>query len=85
MKIKTLLASAAVSGLVLAQPAAAATRSYESLPSTGAQATAAAQRVSSIASEAEELAGILPIWLIVPLIGSVAAFNAFVVDGKSPG
>jgi hypothetical protein len=56
MKTKALLASLAVSSLVLAQPAAAATRSYESMPAAGVQASAAVDRTGAAIGENEKFA-----------------------------
>jgi len=83
MKTKTLLGALAVSSLVLAQPAAAATRSYESLPKAGASTPA--ERVASVTGQSEAAVGALPIWLIILVFGSFAAFIAAISDNKSPG
>jgi hypothetical protein len=63
--MKKLVASLAVASLVVAQPLAAATRSSESLPSSGVQS---AERVGSIAGEAEAVRG-KPIFVIALVFG----------------
>ena len=84
MNKKTLLATLAVSALVLSQPAAAATRSFESVPAQGAKSAVAAERLGSITSESEEVAG-RNIWLILVVFGIVAAIIAATTGSKSPG
>ena len=84
MKMRAFIAAVAVSTLALAQPAAAATRSFESLPKSGVEA-APAERVASITDQAEANGGALPIWLIILIFGSVAAFIALITGDKSPG
>ena len=76
MKTKTFLATVAVLGLAIAQPAAAATRSYESLPAKGVQ-SADVQRTSAAVAESEATSGENNLWMI---------FIAVVTGGnKSPG
>jgi len=84
MKTKTLLAALAVSGLALAQPAAAATRSFESLPKAGAPVDSAA-RVATVTGESETLVGGLPIWLIFLVFAAFTAAVAASTGDKSPG
>lgn len=83
MKSKALLASLAVSSLVLAQPVAAATRSYESIPANGVQAPAAAvERAGAPVGESEELGGI---WLVFVALGLAALLVILLTGDKSPG
>jgi len=82
MKTKTFFASLAVAGLLMAQPLAAATRSYESLPAHGVQSAQAADRVGSIGTEAEALKG-SPIALIGILF--VVLAGLLVLAGNSGG
>ncbi|MEO6386801.1 MAG: hypothetical protein ABIT16_06540 [Croceibacterium sp.] len=82
--MKTLLATVAASGLALAQPAAAATRSYESLPQAGAQ-VAPADRIGTPVDEAEANGRGLPIWVILLIFAAVAAAIAASTGSKSPG
>jgi hypothetical protein len=84
MKTKTILASMAVASLAMAQPVSAATRSVDSLPRTGVQSTAAAERVGSIGEEADELRG-RPLLLILLIGGALAALILALSGGKSPG
>jgi hypothetical protein len=71
MKTKTLIASFAVASLAVAQPAAAATRSFESLPSNGLQ-TADAERTASPLADAEAVRG-KPVIVILLVAGVLAA------------
>ena len=95
---RTALASLSLATLLMAQSAYAATRSFESLPSSGAQAIASVERIgspigssSALANEDDDDGA-----LIVLIFGSVAAFIAFLEavgaidifgdgDGDSPG
>lgn len=86
MKTRTLIASLAVASLAVAHPAAAATRSYESIPANGVQTAAPADRAGSILGEAEEGRGkpifvIGAVFLVLALILILAAGSG----GKSPG
>ena len=85
MRTKTLLASLAVASLALAQPVSAATRSFQSLPESGAQSARAADRTGAYADESDELRG-RPILAIVLVFGAVAALILAVSGGNmSPG
>jgi hypothetical protein len=84
MKTKTLLASMAVASLAFAQPVSAATRSSDSLPRSGVQSTAAAERIGSLEDEAEDLTG-RPLLLILLLFGTIAALVFALSGSKSPG
>ena len=85
MKMKTLLASLALASLVAAQPASAATRSSDSLPRTGVQATATADRAGSLSSDSEELVGTSAIWIIVLIAALLGVLVAASSGSKSPG
>jgi hypothetical protein len=85
MKMKTLLAALAVSSLALAQPAAAATRSSDSLPKNGVQASISTDRVGAITEETDSIRRGTPILLIILLFGSVAALVALLTGHKSAG
>jgi len=82
MKTKTFVASLAVAGLIVAQPLAAATRSYESLPAHGVQSAQPADRVGSIGTEADALTG-SPVLVIVLIAGVLAAL--LLVAGSGSG
>lgn len=89
MKTKTLIASLAVASLAVSQPLAAATRSYESVPSQGVQAAAPADRAGSIGAEAEAMRG-SPMIVILLVFGLLAALLAVSSGsgnntGRSPG
>ena len=84
MRTKTLLASMAVASLAVAQPLAAATRSADSLPQSGVQSTAAADRTGSIHGEAEDVRG-RPILAILLVAGLLAALIVALSGSKSPG
>ncbi len=75
MKTKTLLASLAMAGLVIAQPASAATRSIDSVDS--------AERISSPLGESEELGG-SPFLLILVVFLAVAGLGVLMSDGDDP-
>ena len=83
--MKKLVASLAVATLVVAQPAAAATRSAESLPSHGLQSTQAAERTGAITAENEDLKG-SPIIVIGLVFLILAALLLLAGSGSdSPG
>lgn len=89
MKTKTLIASLAVASLALSQPVAAATRSYDSLPSQGVQSSVPADRAGSIAGETEAMRG-SPMIIILLVFGVLAALLALSSGGgnntgRSPG
>lgn len=84
MKTKTLLAALAVSSLVLAQPAAAATRSYDSLPKSGVQATTTSpDRVGADVGETDDLNSTMTIFVIILLFAGVGGLIA-ATTGESP-
>ncbi len=86
MKTKSILASLAAAGVVLAQPAAAATRSYESVPAAG---LTVADRADSIGADSEALRGksILPIVLVFAILAALLALAGSGSNGpgRSPG
>ena len=84
MKTKTLLASLAVTSLAVAQPAAAATRSYESIPATGVQAPAAAERAGTAIGESEEFTR-GGVWMVFVVLGLAALLVLLATGKKSPG
>ena len=84
MKTKTLFASMALASLALAQPASAATRSSDSLPQRGVQATQSVERVGAIADEAEDLRGRRAL-VIILIAAVIAALILAATGGKSPG
>ena len=84
MKTKTLLASMALASLALAQPLSAATRSSDSLPQRGVQATQSVERVGSLADEAEDVRG-RPAVIIIIIAAIIAALILATTGGKSPG
>lgn len=89
MKMKTLIASLAVASLAVSQPAAAATRSFESVPANGVQTAAPADRAGSIGSESEALKG-SPLIIILLVFGVLAALlgassGSGGPTGRSPG
>ena len=73
MKTKTLLASLALAGLVMAQPVSAASRSIGSLD--------AAERIGSPADEAESLRG-SPLLIILLLFLTFGGIVVLVSDGE---
>ncbi len=85
MKTKVLLASLAVSGLALAQPAAAATRSFESIPAAGVQTPTAAERTGAAIEESDELRGRRGIWAVFVALGLAALLVILLTGEKSPG
>ena len=82
MKTKALLISLAGSSLCMVQPAAAATRSYESIPINGVQAPAAVERAGAPVGESEELGGI---WMVFVALGLAALLLILLSGEKSPG
>jgi hypothetical protein len=85
MKTKTLLASIAVAGLVVAQPVSAATRSADSVPQTGVQSADAADRIGSITGESEDAIRGRPLLILLLLFGGLAALLLALSGGKSNG
>lgn len=84
MKCGTVLASLSAATLLLAQPAAAATRSASSLPDVGAKVSAVDARVGSPVREGDEVAaGSASFLLLVALIGFAAALLFVVADEDS--
>ena len=83
MKTKTIIASLAVSALAFAQPAAAATRSYESIPASGVKASSPA-RAGAAVGEAESLRG-APVVPIVITFAVLALLILLISDDKSKG
>lgn len=83
MKLGTALAMISASALVLAQPAAAATRSASSLPSQSAKVTAVDARIGSTVARSEAAVG-SPIFLwLVGLIGFAAALALVTTGGNN--
>jgi len=92
---KTAMASLALATLMMGQSAYAATRSFESLPSSGVQAPASVERAAAAFGAGEQLGDDSDgLSLIILLFGSVAAFIAFleaigaidiIGDDDSPG
>ena len=82
MKLGTVLASISAATLLLAQPAAAATRSASSLPAAGVKASAIDARVGSQMGHGEELAGSSMI-LYLALLAAAAALIFVVADEDS--
>ena len=81
MKLGTVLASVSAGILVMAQPAAASTRSVDSLPSYSAQPVQSVGRVGSPVSQSEDLVfGTALFWLVVGLIGLAAALLLVIDD-----
>ena len=68
MKLGTVLASLSAATLLLAQPAAAATRSASSLPQPGARVEAVDARVGSPVRASERIAGNTELLLLLALI-----------------
>jgi hypothetical protein len=75
MKTKTLLASLALAGLVIAQPASATSRSIDS--------QAAAERIGSPTGESENLRG-RPLLFIVLVFLAVGGLVLLLSDGEDP-
>ena len=78
MKLKNALACVALASFALAQPVAAATRSYESLPQSGIQQPlAGSDRAASPLQDAEAVHGGIGAGLLILLIaGGIAALIA---------
>jgi hypothetical protein len=76
--VKNVLATVAVASFALAQPAAAATRSYQSLPQSGIQQPVAAERSAAAVADSEAFRGGLGNGLVIILIfgALLAAFAA---------
>jgi hypothetical protein len=84
MKLGTVLASLSAATLLLAQPAAAATRSASSLPQPGAKIEAVDARVGSpIGARQNVAAGSAQFLWLVALIGFAAALIFVVADEDS--
>lgn len=82
MKCATVLASISAATLLLAQPAAAATRSASSLPGAGVKVSAIDARVGTPFGQADQVAGGSEnILLLLGLLGA-AAFLALVVANE---
>ena len=85
MKLGTLLASLSAATLVLAQPAAAATRSASSLPQPGAKVEAVDARLGSPLGTSERIAGNTEVLMLLALILLGAAVIIFSGDdGPDP-
>ena len=85
MKLGTLLASLSAATLVLAQPAAAATRSASSLPQPGARVEAVDARLGSPVRASERIAGNTEVVMLLALILLGAALVIFGGDdGPDP-
>jgi len=83
--LKNVFATTACACLVLAQPAAAATRSAASLPASGMQLKQVS-RVGSATAKAEELEGLSPLMIILFLSFLVIGGVLIADDGNdSPG
>jgi hypothetical protein len=75
--IRNTLAIAAIASFALAQPAAAATRSYESLPHSGVQKSVTADRQAAAIGTAEQLNGHpLNALIIIAVFGGLLALFA---------
>lgn len=83
MKCGTVLASLSAATLLLAQPAAAATRSASSLPEVGAKVSAVDARVGSPVREGEGAVGGGSAVLYLALLAAAAALVFFVLDEDS--
>ena len=84
MKTKTILASIAMAGLALAQPAAAATRSFESLPATGLE-LGSVERSGSLMGEEEGIGTTIGPWVVIGVLVVAGALILVLSSGKSPG
>jgi hypothetical protein len=85
MKTKVLLALLTVASLALTQPATAATRSFESIPATGVQTPAVAERTGAAIEESDELRGRRGIWAVFVALGLAALLVILLTGEKSPG
>jgi hypothetical protein len=75
--IRNTLAIAALASFAVAQPAAAATRSYESLPHSGVQQSAVSGRQAATVGTSEQLAGHpLNALIIIAVFGGLLALFA---------
>jgi hypothetical protein len=76
--MKNTLAIAALASFALAQPAAAATRSYESLPHSGVQQAVSTDRQASVVGTAEQLRGGHPLnaLIVIAVFGGLLALFA---------
>ena len=84
MKTKTIFASIAVAGLALAQPAAAATRSFESLPATGLE-LGSFERSGSLMDEEEGIGTRIGPWVVIGVLVIAGAIILLLTENKSPG
>jgi hypothetical protein len=83
MKTKALLASLAVFSLAVAHPAAAATRSYETLPIVGVQASGHLERAGVAIDENEDVRGRRSIWLVFVALGLAALAVMLLTNGEN--
>jgi hypothetical protein len=74
--VKNTLVSLAAASFLLAQPAAAATRSYQSLPTTGIQQPVTADRAGSPVADAEAGHGSGNALIILLVFGGLLALFA---------
>jgi Na+-driven multidrug efflux pump len=87
MRLKNVLASVAAAGLVVAQPALAATRSADSLPSSGLS-PASVERLGAAVGQEEELRGGAPLralLIISAVFGISLALLLAVFGDDTPG
>lgn len=80
--VKNSLTALAVASFALAQPAAAATRSFESLPTSGIQQPVSAERASAAVQDAEQIhggigSGLVIVLVFAALLAAFAAAGAF--------
>lgn len=79
--VKNTFAAVAVASFALAQPAAAATRSYESLPQSGVQ-QASVERAGAAVQDADQVhggigGGLIILLIFAALLAAAAAGGAF--------
>ena len=84
MRTKVFLASMAVASLAIAQPVVAATRSADSLPTSGVRTAEGADRVGALTDESEEFRG-RPVVAVVLIAALLAALILALSNSKSPG
>lgn len=80
--VKNSFAAVAVASFALAQPAAAATRSYESLPQSGIEQPLSADRAGAAVQDAEQVhgglgGGLIILLIFAALVAAAAAGGAF--------